>query len=139
VSDRPKPEAKGSAIALAPDERLATWIGHQLAGTGVTLHTVRSVREAVDALVDDVPTRPQMLIADFDALDAGELLHLHSIRDKGWFGTIVGLGSLSDDLKKSLNIERVLPRPLDGDALRMAVAAAGLVKATTKMVRLERG
>ena len=114
------------------------WLAHQLASLHVSLQTATTLPEVVAALVGDASSRPQMLIADFDALDAGAVMHLHTIRERGWFGAIIAVGSVSPDLVKSLAIASVLARPLDGDALRKAVEAAGLIKATTKMVKLTR-
>jgi hypothetical protein len=131
-------KAVGRALALAPNDALATWLAHALSRANVTLQIARTLNEVIAALVDDPSSRPQLLIADFDALDAGQVLHLHTIRERGWFGTIIALGSVSPDLQKSLSIERVVPRPLDGDALRKAVDGVGLVKATTKMMKLKR-
>src|SRR5688572_18513681 len=135
VHSRP---ALGRAIALAPDERLAMWLAHALASAQLSLQTAQTLPEVVTALVGESSSRPQMLILDFDALDAGSVLHLHTIRERGWFGAIIALGSVPKDLVRSLSIATVLPRPLDAEALRRAVEAAGLVKATTKMLKLER-
>ena len=129
--------AKAPALALVPDERLAMWLTHELASSDVVLQLVASVNKAVEALIgEDLESRPLMLIVDFDALDAGELLHLHSIRERGWFGALIAIGKVPSDLQASLNIYRTLTRPLSGDALRKTVAAAGLLRATMKINKL---
>lgn len=92
------------ALALAPGHE--TWIRSELAGTGLTTRFVRSVGEVVSALVEAPPPRPQILIVDFSAVSAGELLHLHSIREQGWFGSMIAIGRVALSLRASLGIER---------------------------------
>ena len=80
---------------------------------------------------------PGPAIADFDAMTPVDVLQLHSIRE-GWFGTIIALGTVSDDLRTSLNIDRVLQPPFGSEVLRKAVTDVGLARPTTRMKKLER-
>lgn len=95
------------ALALAPAHE--TWVRSELAGTGLTTQFVRSVSEVVAALVESPPPRPQILIVDPSSLSAGDLLHLHSIREQGWFGHIIAIGRVPLPLRESLRIERTVP------------------------------
>jgi len=128
----------GHGLVLAADEGTVTWISRELAPSRITLRFVRSTKDAVRMLCVDPPPRPQILIADFDALSAGELLDLHAIREQGWFGTLIALGSTPRELRTTLNIEHTLARPIDGKLLRRVVSAAHLGQATTKMPRVGR-
>jgi hypothetical protein len=92
-----------------------------------------SVDQVVSALIEDPPPRPQILIADFDDMGAGEIMHLHVLREQGWFGRIIALGDLPQALCTSLNIARVVTTPLARDALRDVIRNAGFGGPTTKL------
>jgi hypothetical protein len=128
----------GHGLVLSSDDGTLTRISRELAPCGITLRFVRHTTDAVRILVVDPPPRPQILIADFDTLSAGELLDLHAIREQGWFGTLIALGSTPPELRASLNIEHVLARPFDGKVLRRVVSATNLAQPTTKMRRVAR-
>ena len=120
-------------LVYAPSQARATWIETELADRSVMLQIGFSVAQVVSALVEDPPPRPQILIADFDALGAGEILHLHVLREQGWFGRIIALGELPLALISSLGVECVLVPPFARDALRNVITNAGFVAATTKI------
>jgi hypothetical protein len=111
-----------------------SWIDQELAQQPVFVQIARSVTELVCALVDDPPPRPQFLVADFDAMNAGELLHLHAIREQGWFGSIVALGTVPLSLRTSMGIERVISRPYPRHALRSIVAQSGQEMSNTMRI-----
>jgi hypothetical protein len=92
-----------------------------------------SVDQVVSALIEDPPPRPQILIADFDDMGAGEIMHLHVLREQGWFGRIIALGELPQALCTSLGVERVVSVPLARDALRDLIRSAGFGGPTTKL------
>lgn len=116
----------------------AEWVEAELAVRGVMTQIGFSVDHVVSALVEDPPPRPQLLVADFDDLDAGELLHLQVLREQGWFGRIIAIGAhVPGALCQSLSIERVLIPPLVRDSLRAAVAEVGFTNSTLKMPALE--
>lgn len=115
---------------------MIAWIEAELAGLGLSIQVARTVREAVAALTEDPPPRPQIMAADFDTLTAADVLQLHSIRESGWFGSLIALGKVSGALKTSLNIDRVLTRPLGREVLRKAVNQVGLDRPTAKMKKL---
>ena len=93
------------AIVYAPEHE--TWVKSELAGTQIDLAVAQSVRQLVRVLTEEAP-RPQLLVIDLNSVTAAELLHLHSIRDQGWFGAIVALGRVPASLRKSLSIERTV-------------------------------
>src|SRR5262249_26366072 len=125
-------------LLYAPDPEVLRWMEGELAAEPYYLQIARSPREIVRALIDDPPPRPQILIADVDALTARDVLGIHSIRDRGWFGSVIAVGALSIELRTSLAVETVVARLARG-ALREAVTAIGLHRATTKQPKLARG
>lgn len=125
------------AMVYSPDAEREEWIYTELAREHIVVQTARSVDVVVAALVDDPPPRPQILIADFDQITAGELLHLHSVRTQGWFGHIIALGKVPLALRTSLRIDRVLLPPHNRDQLRSLVAlAVQHVVNTTRVPRI---
>jgi hypothetical protein len=122
------------AMVYAPSVGRLGWIESELARRTDTLVQVgRTVRQVVFALLDDPPPRPQVLILDFDAIDAGELMYLHTIREQGWCGAIVGLGVVPTAIRKSMNIDRVLNTPFVRDSLREAIGQIGFTTQTTRI------
>ena len=105
----------------------------ELADKTVMVQLGFSVAQVVSALTEDPPPRPQILIADFDDMGPGEIMHLHVLREQGWFGRIVALGTVPNALRLSLAIEHVLGAPYVRDALRDVITNAGFVTETTKL------
>jgi hypothetical protein len=105
------------AILCAPEAQCERWIA-ELAHTPIILQVARSVSNAVAALVEDPPPRPQVLVADVDAMTPGEILHLHAIRDHGWLGTLIVVGAVSPSLQLSLGVAQVVR---GADSLRAAI------------------
>ena len=124
-------------LALAGDATQA-WIEEELTHESITLQIARSVSHAISALVEDPPPRATILVCDFDALGAVETMQLHQIRERGWFGALIGLGRVPDALRTSLAIGAVLPPPYRAGTLRNAIARAGIGLATTKIPTLDR-
>jgi hypothetical protein len=91
-------------LVFAPSHE--TWIKSELTGTRLAVEVADSVKRVVEILTDESAPRPQLLIVDFNSMSAGELLHLHSIREQGWFGNVVALGRVPASLRKSMAIER---------------------------------
>lgn len=125
-------------VALVADSFRGGWFASELAALHMDLHISPSVEDAVAVLVHDAPPRPQILFVDFDPLSAIDVLRLHTVREYGWFGIIIAFGDVSDDLKKSLNIERVLPTSTNGAVLRETVNKAGFDRPTSRMTPLRR-
>jgi len=120
-------------LVYAPSETHAVWIEAELADEAVLVQLGHSVAQVVSALVEDPPPRPQVLIADFDALDGGEIMHLHLLREQGWFGRIVALGDVPSSLRTSLSIEHLLHPPFAAGALRELIATSTFDSHTTKL------
>src|SRR5215470_19885307 len=94
-------------LVYAPSPARAAWVEAELADREVMVQIGFSVEHVVSALVEDPPPRPQILIADFDAVSPLEIMRLHVLREQGWFGRIVALGHVPNSLCMSLAIEHV--------------------------------
>lgn len=100
------------------------WMESEVVRTGLVVSTARNVAQLVELLVGettDPRPRPTLAIIDLDALSAGELFHLHRIRELGWGGTLVALGKVPMSLRSSLGIARTVSPPFVEDALREEV------------------
>jgi len=104
------------AIVYAPSPDRRQWVERELAHGPTTVQVASDVAEVVSVLVGDGP-HAQMLVIDIDALSAGELLHVHQIREHGWCGTIVALGLVPPSLRHSLKVARAIPPPFVEAAL----------------------
>ena len=129
-------EPTARVMVFAPDATTGAWINKEFDGEEVDVRLVASIKSVLTALVDDPPPRAQILIADFDAMTPADVMQLHRLRE-GWFGIIIALGKVGEDLCKSLNIDRVVNRPLGRGVLRGAVSAVGLHRATTRIDKVK--
>jgi hypothetical protein len=120
-------------LVYAPSPTRASWIENELHDRSVMLQIGYSVEHVVSALVEDPPPRPQILIADFDEIAALDVMRLHVLREQGWFGRIIALGSVPSALRLSLAIEYVLSAPLARDALRDVITNLSFSTETTKL------
>jgi hypothetical protein len=119
-------------MACIPEERLG-WLEQELPRDGVTLQIGQSIDQVVSALCEDPPPRPQILIVDLDALGGGELMHLHLVRERGWFGKIIALGHAPAQLVMSLGVACVIGLPCPAGALARVVDATEFIAPTTRI------
>ena len=119
------------AVVFAPEARTAAWIERELAREEIVVQTARTVTEVIAAVVDDPPPRPQIVIIDFDSLDAGAIVELHAIRERGWFGTILAIGKVHAGFRKSLRIDQVLGQV--DNSLRAAIASVDFDAQTRRL------
>lgn len=111
------------ALVYSPCEDRAAWIESEVFAAGGVMQISRSIPKLIAALTEESTCRPQLLVIDLDGLSAGELMHLHTIRELGWFGTLVALGRAPHALRVSLQIDKVIEAPLaQRGALRDALA-----------------
>jgi hypothetical protein len=89
--------------------------------TNIIVQNARSIDELVAALIEDPPPRPQLLISDFDSLTAAEVMQLHTLRSRGWFGRIFALGRCPLALRSSLGVDRVFSHPVPAHHIRTAL------------------
>lgn len=116
------PNEQIRTLVYAPEESRAEWIEQELSRAPVTIQIGRRVRTIIAALVRDPPPRPEVLIIDFDAISPADLAALHKIRQEGWFGRMIALGSVAPELCTSLGIDQVIRPPLVRDSLLDCVA-----------------
>ena len=131
--DRSGSGAQVRVLVYAPSEHRASWVETELELDTVMVQIGHSVEHVVSALVEDPPPRPQVLVADFDDLEPGELMHLHVLREQGWFGRIVALGEVPATLRSSLSIEHVIRPPFARGALRDVISSSRYGNSTTKL------
>lgn len=117
-------------LVHAASSHRALWVEKELGRLDAVLQIGRHVAHIVSALVEDPPPRPQVLVVDFDAMSAIDVMQLHAIREHGWCGRIIGLGVVPPPLRASLGIERVLNTPFDSNSLRDAVVEIDFEKKT---------
>jgi hypothetical protein len=120
------------AVVYAPIASRADWIERELDSEEIVVEHARNVRDIVNLVLQEGLPRPQILVVDFDALTGAEVLELHAIRERGWFGTIFAIGKVPVALRKSLRIEQVLATLVD-NALRGAIAEVGFDATTRRL------
>jgi hypothetical protein len=125
------PSEQIRTLVYAPEPSRAQWIERELSHAPITIQVGRRVRTVVAALVRDPPPRPDILVVDFDAVSPAELLELHAVRQEGWFGRLIALGSVSPELCTTLGIDHVLQEPLVRDSLLDCVAGTRHAAVTT--------
>ncbi len=129
-------DATVRVLALAADAALA-WIEQELTSEAVTLQVATSVDHAVSALVENPPPRATIFVCDFDTLDLHQILQLHQLRERGWFGAIIGLGHVPEALRTSLAVTHVIAPPFAANLLRSAISRTGIGMSTTRMPKLD--
>lgn len=110
------------ALIYAPTPHRARFVETELDREGCIVQIGHSVNAVVTVLVDDPAPYPSLLVVDFDDVDPIQLMQLHTIRERGWFGSIIGLGTVAAALRQSLAIDHVLTPPFVQDSLRDALA-----------------
>lgn len=132
----PPPEPDGVRVLVYAHDANLAWVERELIHTRALVQIARTMRDLVAALVEDPPPRPQVLIADFDDMRAAELLELHTLRDRGWFGSVLAIGDVSLALTRSLRIERTFSAPLPPNALRSMLTTMDHERQTVRMPRI---
>jgi hypothetical protein len=92
--DSDEPVTTIRALVYVVDGARAAWVEEELVDEPITLQIARNVAQAVSALVEDPPPRAQILILDVDSIAPVDLLQLHQIRERGWFGAIIAIGQV---------------------------------------------
>lgn len=124
------------AVIYTPQAQVAKWVEAELDRDGAVVQTARNLPALMQSLVDDPTPRPNVLVIDLDAIAPGELLELHSLRERGWFGTIIGLGKVPSELKTSLGIDRSIAPPFVRDRLRDTITELREPAATRQIPKL---
>ena len=125
-------------LVFAPDEAMLRWIEHELFGERVTAQVVDSLVDVVTTLTLVPPPWPQLLILDVAAISPADLELLGSIRAAGWPGMVIAVGDPSDELRRALAIDVVLPRTYQAETLRTAIKHVGIDRPTVPLRRIAR-
>jgi hypothetical protein len=129
-------DAKLIAVIYTPQAQVAKWVEAELDRDGAVVQTARNMSTLMQSLVDDPTPRPNVLVVDLDAIAPGELMELHSLRERGWFGTIIGLGKVPGELKTSLGVDRTIAPPFVRDRLRDTITELREPAATRQIPKM---
>jgi hypothetical protein len=129
----PRPLPALRILAYAPGSSREAWILNDLARVDALVQVARSAPHVISALVEDPPPVPAMLVVDFDHMPAAEMLMLHTIRERGWCGEIVAVGTIPMPLRSSLGIERVVAASAPSGALAREIEGVGFQAQTIRI------
>src|SRR5262245_23158668 len=129
-------DRNGSVLIYAHDPSVVAWIEHELFGEAVSMRIAANPAEVISALTSDPRPRAQILILDVAALKPQDGSALASIRGAGWPGVVIAIGEASDQLRRALDIDRVLPLPLRAESLR-TIVRGGSDRPTAPLIKLE--
>jgi hypothetical protein len=121
-------------VLCARDAAVRRWVVEELAGDPSPVMVAESVSEAVFAISEG--GRNQLLIVDIDELGEPELLELQTVRGLGWSCPFVGLGQVSRQLRTSLRITHVVPRPFGSEALRVILSRVQIARDTVELPKI---
>ena len=128
-----EPGMTTQAIVYTPSIGRRRWIeGELVRRPETTVEIKRTIAEVVTSLVEQPPP-PPILILDFDAISVGELMYLHTIREQGWGGAIIGLGTVPLAIRRSMSVDYVLTSPFVRDSLCQALGHAALTANTNRI------
>jgi hypothetical protein len=106
------------AVVYSPVSERIRWIEHELSRSSTPSVAAHSVAHVVTMLVGSLAgVRPRLAVIDLDAMSAGDLFHLHQVREHGWTGTLIALGKVPASLRSSLGIDRTVAPPYVEDVL----------------------
>ena len=97
------------------------WVEGELDGTRAVVEIRYTFEQVVAAVGAASIRRPQVLVVDFDALTAVELVAFCGLREHGWTGAIIALGDVPGALVEQVGVACVLRPPIRGHALRDAL------------------
>jgi hypothetical protein len=131
--DLPRELPSLRVLIYAPRSAREDWIVSEVSRVEALVQVGRNLENVIAALVEDPPPRPAVLVVDFDQMDGGEMLQLHTVREQGWCGVVVGLGLIPLPLRSSLGIERVIPMPALEGSLSDAIGTVGFQAQTVRI------
>ncbi len=104
----------------APHTSVQKWIDEELVGAPCEVALMESLDEAVDAIVQRDRCR-KIFVVDVDPLDADDLATIEAAWERD--AVVVGLGHVPGDLRVSLSMMYVVPRPFGSEKLRAIISA----------------
>jgi len=131
--DLPRELPSLRVLIYAPRSTRETWIVSEISRLEALVQVGRNLENVIAALVEDPPPRPAVLVVDFDQMDGGEMLQLHTVREQGWCGVVIGLGMIPLPLRSSLGIERVISMPASDGMLSDAIGHVGFHAQTVRI------
>jgi hypothetical protein len=125
----PRVLARGTRLEAARGPRTVVyvpglwggWVEGELDGTRAVVQIRYTFAQVVVAVGAAPSRRPQVLVIDFDALTAVELVAFCGLREHGWTGTIIALGDVPGALVDQVGVACVLRTPIRDHALRDAI------------------
>lgn len=111
-------------VVFSPVAERVRWMEGELARSATPTIVAHSVAQVVNLLVGTIAgLRPRLAVIDLDPISAGDLFHLHQIRERGWTGTLIALGRVPASLRISLGIDRAVAPPYAEDVLGEELAS----------------
>ncbi|HEY5926777.1 MAG TPA: hypothetical protein VIV11_34055 [Kofleriaceae bacterium] len=120
-------------MTYAPNERVQRWIAEEVKDLACVPYFAGSLREAFDALGEEVLRR--VLILDYEALSKEELVELRALRKRVANGTFIVLGQVREHVRAAIRVTHVLARPLGSEALRVIVDELDRQRDTLKAIQ----
>ena len=118
------------ARRLGLDEAVDLFLDHVKVERGLARHTLDAYGRDLARFTAFLAARGR---ADVDDIAPLDVMRLHVLREQGWFGRIIALGSVPSALRLSLAIEYVLAAPLARGALRDVITNLSFSTETTKL------
>ena len=129
-------KSRSEILVFAPNPTVRKWIAEELAGEQLAIEARDSVADIALHVITEPTPGPDVVVVDFDEMQAADVEQLHSIRDV-WSGTLIALGEVPREALRRMGAVHVVVRPLGSESLRKLVIEATREVPTAPMSKLE--
>jgi hypothetical protein len=106
-------------IVFEPTASKQRWVKEELAGTHLSVHVANTAADVIARL--KAPDAPGIAVLDFGAMTEADHAQLKAIRESGWAGVFVSLGTIPWQLRQSVRVRFVFAAPYGSERLRKAL------------------